>query len=66
MLVCDTFELVTLINELCILKFDLVLLFHDFRDFIGHHVRHFLTHIVLQLIEEVQLLDHLDKQLRIS
>ena len=55
----DAFELVTLLDETCILHLDIALLFHDLGDLFRHHLRHFLAHVVLKHLQIVQLFNHL-------
>ena len=62
LLVRDALELVTLLDQLSVLKLDLVLLLHDLGDLLRHHVGHLLTHIILQLFQIVEFLYHLSGQ----
>ena len=49
MLVCDAFQLVSLLYQSCVLHLDLSLLVHDLGDFFAHTFRHFFTNIILKL-----------------
>ena len=62
LLVSDTFKLVALLNKTGILGFYLALLLHDLGDLLAHHLGHLLAHVVLQHLQVVQLLDHLNRQ----
>ena len=66
LLVGDTFKLVTLLNKPSILGFYLALLLHDLGDLFAHHLRHFLAHVVLQHLQVVQLLDHLNESKKVK
>ena len=58
-LVGDALELVTLLDKASILKLDVALLLHDLGDLLRLHLGHLIAHIVLQLLEVLQFLDHL-------
>ena len=64
MLVCDAFQLVSLLYQSCVLHLDLSLLVHDFGDFFAHAFRHFFTNIILKLFKVFQLFIHLRENQR--
>ena len=59
MLICNAFQLVSLLYQSCVLHLDLSLLVHDFGDFFAHAFCHFFTYVVLELFKVLQLFIHL-------